>query len=73
MTFMLLRPLWLFALLPLTLMALVVWRQRAAGGWERIIAPALLGFLRDHGHLGPARRPWRLMLPFAVAGLQPSP
>lgn len=43
-----LRPGWLFALLPLVLMAIVLWYQkRSAQQWQQLIAPELLPYLLD--------------------------
>lgn len=49
MTLVLLRPYWLLALLPLAALAVLVWRRRTAGGWEAIVAPELIAFLRARG------------------------
>ncbi|MCB4767914.1 VWA domain-containing protein [Ancylobacter sp. Lp-2] len=68
-TLVLLRPWWL-AILPL-LAAVALWqwwRGPAAGGWERVMPPAMLAAMRALGHLnGMARRPGLAAL--AAAGL----
>ena len=48
----LLRPLWLLALLPVLASALWLWRHRAAGEWGAVIDPHLLAAMRRLGHLG---------------------
>jgi Ca-activated chloride channel family protein len=65
----LLRPLWLLALAPLAVLALLVWRRRAAGGWEAIVAPEMLAFFARRGDLGAKGGRWPPLLPFALAGL----
>ncbi len=47
----LLRPWWLLALVPVVVLALWLWRHRAAGEWRAVIDPALLAALRRLGHL----------------------
>ncbi|GAB4070729.1 VWA domain-containing protein [Ancylobacter sonchi] len=67
--FILLRPWWLAAL-PM-LLAIVLWnwwRGPTAGGWERVMSPAMLAAMRTLGHLrGAAGRPG--LAPLAAAGL----
>ncbi|MGP3697961.1 VWA domain-containing protein [Rhodobacter sp. NSM] len=69
MSILLLRPLWLALLLPIALLALIVWRRRAAGTWERIVAPLLLERMRGMGYVAPADGRWLGMLPFLVAAV----
>ncbi|TPE50235.1 VWA domain-containing protein [Amaricoccus solimangrovi] len=69
MTLILLRPWWLLALVPLVALAALAWRRRAAGGWEAIVAPELIAFLRARGDVGAPGRRWPALLPFALAGL----
>ena len=69
MSFALLRPGWLLALLPIAALAALVWRRRAAGGWEALIAPEILAFLRARGDLGAPGARWPLLVPFALAAL----
>ncbi|MBC9175677.1 VWA domain-containing protein [Pseudoroseomonas ludipueritiae] len=55
-----LRPWWLLLLLPATLAALLAWkRQPRRGGWQGVVAPALL----PHLLLGQGRRRWIRPLP----------
>jgi Ca-activated chloride channel homolog len=52
-----LRPLWLLALVPAILLAVLIWRQtQSAGNWRALIAPELLGYLMDGEHA--RRRRW---------------
>lgn len=56
-----LRPWWLLALLPVLLLALVLWRQRrAAKQWQAIVAPELLPFLLDGKSV--RHSPWQFWL-----------
>ena len=44
--FHLMRPEWLWALLPAILLASLLWRARSrSGGWSEVIAPELLPYL----------------------------
>ncbi len=48
----LLRPEWLALLPAVALFALRLWRwRRAAGGWERVLSPAMFAAMRRLGHL----------------------
>lgn len=67
MSFVLLRPGWLLALVPLAALAALVWRRRTAGGWEEILTPGMLAFLRARGDVGAPGQRWPLLLPLAVA------
>ncbi len=71
MTFHLLRPEWLWALLPAALLGLLLWRNaRGSGQWHSVIDPGLLQHLLV-GEGGGRRRnlaPWLLLL-WAVACL----
>ena len=69
MSLLLLHPLWLLALAPVAAGAALAWRQRTAGGWEAVLAPATLGFFSRHGYLGAAESRWPVLLPFAIAAL----
>ncbi|PZQ51539.1 MAG: VWA domain-containing protein [Rhodovulum sulfidophilum] len=69
MTLVLLRPLWLLALAPLAALAVLVWRRRAAGGWEAILTPELRAFLGARGDLGAPGGRWPPLIPFALAAL----
>ncbi|MDQ2075618.1 VWA domain-containing protein [Marinimicrobium sp. ABcell2] len=52
-----LRPLWLLALVPAAILALLIWRQaHSAGNWHALIAPELLNYLVDGEHA--RRRRW---------------
>ena len=64
---MLIRPMWLWALLPLAALALWSWRARGAGGWERVVDPALMPVLRRLGLIGEAGGRGIRLLPFAAA------
>jgi Ca-activated chloride channel family protein len=56
-----LRPWWLLAILPVLLLALILWRQRrAAKQWQAIIAPELLPFLLDGKSV--RHSPWQFWL-----------
>lgn len=55
----LLRPHWLWALLPGMCLALLLWRhQRRSGGWEQVIDPALLPYLLESVGGGSRKRRW---------------
>ncbi|MBV0892113.1 VWA domain-containing protein [Paracoccus sp. Z118] len=66
--FVLLRPLWLLALLPLAALFLWLRRRGAAGGWEALVEPSMLKALRGLGLLveGGGRR--MALLPWLAAG-----
>ena len=65
----LLRPWWLAALPLLAFIALWQWwRGPAAGGWERVMPPAMLAAMRALGHLHGAAGRWGLK-PLTAAGL----
>jgi Ca-activated chloride channel family protein len=49
--FVLLRPWWLLALLPVAGLALWLRRHRAAGDWAAVVDPALFAAMRRLGHL----------------------
>jgi Ca-activated chloride channel family protein len=50
MSFHLLRPEWLWALLPAAILAAALWRVRnRSGSWSSVIAPELLPYLIDEG------------------------
>lgn len=65
----LLRPLWLLALLPVIAAAIWVRRRRMAGEWGAVIDPALLPALRRLGLLTDGRRNRLAMLPFVSAAV----
>lgn len=65
----LLRPLWLLALLPVLVAALWMRQRRAAGPWSAVIDPELLPALRRMGLFLDGRRDPALLLPFLAAGL----
>lgn len=67
--FLILRPLWLLALLPVLAAAVWVRRRRLAGDWASVIDPALLAALRRMGALSQGRHDAALMLPFIAAGI----
>ena len=67
--FLILRPWWLLALLPVIALGWWVRRRRLAGDWAGIIDPALLGALRRLGALTDGRRDAALMLPFGAAAI----
>lgn len=69
MTLVLLRPAWLLALIPLAALAIIVWRRRTAGGWEAIVAPELMAFLRARGDVGAPGQRWPLLIPLVLAAL----
>ena len=67
---LLLRPLWLLALLPL--LALAWWLDRrgpSAGGWERVMPPPMLAAMRALGVLGGGAGRWAAQGPVAGAAL----
>ena len=63
----LLRPLWLLALLPVALAALWVRRRAASGGWERLVDPPLLRRMQALGLVGMGAAP--RLAPFVLAAL----
>ena len=67
----LLRPLWLLALLPLAgLVLLRVARSPDAGGWERVMGHDMLRAMQVLGALGGRQPLWmRLLAPLALAAL----
>ena len=67
----LLRPLWLLALLPLAGLALLrVARSPDAGGWERVMGRDMLRAMQVLGALGGRQPLWmRLLAPLALAAL----
>ncbi|WP_196053586.1 VWA domain-containing protein [Paracoccus lichenicola] len=67
----LLRPLWLLALLPLAgLAGLRLMRPPDAGGWERVMGRDMLRAMGALGHLGGRQPLWmRLLAPLALAVL----
>lgn len=67
----LLRPLWLLALLPLAGLALLrVARSPDAGGWERVMGHDMLRAMQVLGALGGRQPLWmRLLAPLALAAL----
>lgn len=65
----LLRPLWLLALLPLLALALLLWHRRAAGAWADVLDPALLPALRRLGLLTDGRHDLARLLPPVAAGV----
>lgn len=67
----LLRPLWLLALLPLAGLALLrVARSPDAGGWERVMGRDMLRAMQVLGALGGRQPMWmRLLAPLALAAL----
>lgn len=69
MSVLLLRPLWLLALLPVIAAAIWVRRRRMAGDWGAVIDPDLLPALRRLGLLTDGRRNAAAMLPFAAAAV----
>jgi Ca-activated chloride channel homolog len=53
MNFHLMRPEWLWALLPAAVLALLLWRlRRHSGSWQSVIAPELLPYLVGDGVAG---------------------
>lgn len=63
--FQFLRPWWLFALLPVLLLVIWLWKQKhQARQWNQLIAPELLPFLVD-GESGSIRR-WHLIVLLAA-------
>ncbi|MEI4472731.1 VWA domain-containing protein [Frigidibacter sp. MR17.24] len=70
MTLIWLRPLWALALLPLALAGWRIWTRGGFGGWERVLAPAVLARL---GQMGLARRDGgrlsRILPVLAAAGI----
>lgn len=63
--FQFLRPWWLFALLPVLLLVIWLWKQKhQARQWNQLIAPELLPFLVD-GESGSIRR-WHLVVLLAA-------
>ena len=67
---LLLRPLWLAALLPL--LALAWWLDRrgpSAGGWEQVMPPQMLAAMQALGVLGGGPGRWAAMRPLAAAAL----
>ncbi|MEH6589545.1 MAG: VWA domain-containing protein [Halioglobus sp.] len=72
--FHLMRPDWLWALLPAGLLILLLWRQRnRSGGWSDVIAPELLPFLvgKSVAARGPNLLPF-ILLAWVVAVLAAS-
>lgn len=67
--FLLLRPLWLAALLPLALAVLWVRRRAGQGEWSALVDPALLPALQRLGLLQGAGRNAHALLPFAAAAV----
>ncbi|MEI4485044.1 VWA domain-containing protein [Frigidibacter sp. MR17.14] len=73
MTLVWLRPFWALALLPLALLGWQLWRQRGHGGWEGILAPAVLARLAQLGlaRAGGGRlmrlSPWMAALAVVIA------
>lgn len=65
----LLRPLWLVALLPVLAAALWVWRRRFAGDWAGVVSPEMMVALRRLGLIGQGARGWAVLLPFAAAAV----
>ncbi|AMY67952.1 hypothetical protein [Frigidibacter mobilis] len=63
----LLRPLWLLALLPVAVAAVWVRRRMGSGGWERLVAPPLLHRMRALGLVGAGAAP--SLAPFVLAAL----
>lgn len=70
-TLHLLRPEWLWALLPGLLLTLLVWRQRRqSGGWEQVIDPELLPeLLETPAATGQHRWPWLVLLAWVLGTL----
>ena len=64
---LLLRPLWLLALLPIVLVALWVRRRATSGGWERLVDPPLLRRMQALGLVGAGAVP--RLAPFVLAAL----
>lgn len=64
----LLRPLWLLALLPLAGLAALIWRGRRGGEWAGLVDPALWAAMRRIGQVAVARREPGRLAP-ALAGL----
>lgn len=66
---MLLRPLWLAALIPLALLAVLILRRARAGGWEAIIHPEVLARMRALGIVAGGAGLLPRALPFAAAAV----
>lgn len=66
---LMLRPLWLLALLPVLLGAVWARHRRRAGEWSDIIDPALMPALRRLGLFVDGKGDRAAMLPFVCAGL----
>ncbi|MFT4151846.1 MAG: VWA domain-containing protein, partial [Paracoccaceae bacterium] len=69
MSVLLLRPLWLIALLPVLAAAVWVRRRRLAGDWAQVVDPALMPALRRLGLLAEGGRNRTAMLPFLAAAV----
>lgn len=69
MSVILLRPLWLLALLAVLAAAIWVRRRRMAGDWAQVVDGDLLPALRKLGLLVDGRRNRAAMLPFLAAGI----
>src|SRR5690625_7168516 len=66
-----LRPLWLLALIPAVVLALLLWRQiQSAGHWRALIAPELLGYLVEGVDVRRRRwGVWGLLAAWSIAAL----
>ena len=69
MSVILLRPLWLLALLPVIAAAVLVRRRRLAGGWAAVVDAEILIALHRLGLLTDGARNRAMLLPFLAAGL----
>lgn len=69
MTLILLRPLWLLALLPVAALAFWVWRRPSTGEWSAIIAAPLLERMREMGFVATGLRRGAVLLPFLAAAV----
>ena len=70
----LLRPGWLAVLLPIVLLGWVALRRVRAGGWDGIVAPAVMARMRALGMVSGGAARWPTVLPFlsaAIAALAP--
>ncbi|MDH2328903.1 VWA domain-containing protein [Cereibacter sp. SYSU M97828] len=65
----LLRPWWLAVLLPIVLLGWVALRRVRAGGWDGIVAPAVMARMRALGMVSGGAARWPTVLPFLSAAI----